>query len=383
MEASAVPAHAPHPVHGVSERIVALLRTAGIEPDGPAPHDIRILDPRFFQRVARRGSLGFGESYMDGDWECARLDELVFRLVRAGVHRAHGVRDFGRRAAALFTNPGRERRAFEIGERHYDLGHDLFEWMLGPRMAYSCGYWKDATELASAQEAKLDLVCRKVGLKPGMRLLDIGCGWGSLVLYAAERYGVTAVGITVSREQQEWAQKAAGSLPVTIELLDYRSLDAGTFDAVASVGMFEHVGRKNYATFLDVVRRHLREDGLFLLHTIGGNESSFSTDPWIERYIFPNSLIPSLAQITSATEGLFVVEDLHNFGADYDRTLMAWHANVEAHRADIVDRYGERFLRKWRFYLLSCAGAFRARYNNLFQIVLSPRGVAGGYRSPR
>jgi cyclopropane-fatty-acyl-phospholipid synthase len=377
MEASvASPRHA-------DERIAAALRSAGVELDGPAPHDIRVRDPRFFHRVTSRGSLGFGESYVDGDWECDRIDELVFRLVRADVHRSYeGVRGLGRHAAALLTNPGRTR-AFVVGERHYDLGNDLFERMLGRGMVYSCGYWKDAEDLDAAQDAKLDLVCRKLGLKPGMRLLDVGCGWGGLACFAAQRCGVSALGITVSREQQESARRAAGSLPVTIELLDYRSLDAGTFDAVASIGMFEHVGRKNYATFFGVVRRHLADDGLFLLHTIGGNESSFTTDPWIERYIFPNSLIPSLAQVASAAEGCFVVEDVHNFGADYDRTLLAWSANVERHRDELEGRYGARFLRLWRYYLLSCAGAFRARYNNLWQIVLSPRGVAGGYRAPR
>jgi cyclopropane-fatty-acyl-phospholipid synthase len=378
MEASvATPRH-------LDERIVSALRSAGAEVDGPSPHDIHVLNPRFFHRVALGGSLGFGESYVDGDWECDRIDDLVFRLIRSGVHRGYaGVRDLGRRAVALLTNPGRPARAFHIGERHYDLGNDLFERMLGPRMAYSCGYWKDAEDLDAAQDAKHDLVCRKLGLKSGMRILDVGSGWGSFGRFAAERYGVSVLGITVSREQQEWARRAAGSLPVTTELHDYRNLDAGTFDAVASIGMFEHVGRKNYATFFDVVRSHLGDDGLFLLHTIGGNESSLTTDPWIERYIFPNSLIPSLAQITSAAEGRFVVEDVHNFGADYDRTLLAWNANVEKHREELEGRYGVRFLRMWRFYLLSCAGAFRARHNNLWQIVLSPHGVVGGTRAPR
>lgn len=378
MEASVSP-----PRHA-DERIASALRSAGVEVDGPAPYDIRVRDPRFFHRVASHGSLGFGESYVDGDWECDRIDELVFRLIRAGVHRSYeGIRVLGRRAAALLTNSGRPGRAFRVGEHHYDLGNFLFERMLGRRMAYSCGYWQDAVDLDAAQDAKHDLVCRKLGLKRGMRLLDVGSGWGSLGCFAAERYGVSVFGITVSREQQEWARRAAGSLPVTTELLDYRDLDAGKFDAVASIGMFEHVGRKNYATYFDVVRRHLADDGLFLLHTIGGNESSLTTDPWIERYIFPSSLIPSLAQIASAAEGRFVIEDVHNFGADYDRTLLAWNANVERHRDEIEDRYGARFLRMWRYYLLSCAGAFRARYNNLWQVVLSPRGVVGGYRAPR
>ncbi len=369
--------------HGAQARIESALRSAGVEPDGPAPHDIRVADARFYHRVASHGSLGFGDSYVDGDWECERIDELVYRLICAGVHRSHGkAHELGRRAAAFLTNPGRTR-AFAVGERHYDLGNDLFERMLGPRLIYSCGYWKDAADLEAAQDAKLDLVCRKLGLKPGMTLLDVGCGWGGLARFAAERYGVRVHGITVSREQMERARRDAGPLPVTIELLDYRSLETGTYDAVASIGMFEHVGLKNYATFFDVVRRRLADDGLFLLHTIGGNESSSTTDPWIERYIFPNSLIPSLAQVATAAEGRFVVEDLHNLGADYERTLLAWNANVERHREELETHYGARFLRMWRFYLMSCAGAFRARYNSVWQIVLSPRGVAGGYRAPR
>lgn len=371
------------PLRGVSARIESAFDSAGVRVDGSEPHDIRVRDRRFFERVAATGSLGLGESYMDGDWECDRIDDLVFRLVRAGVHRSHGKgRELTRRAAAFLTNPGRTR-AFEIGERHYDLGNFLFERMLDRRMVYSCGYWKDAQDLDEAQEAKLDLVCRKAGLTRGMRFLDVGCGWGSLGRFAAERYGVKAVGITVSREQKEWADRAAGALPVTTAILDYRSLGPGTFDAIASIGMFEHVGLKNYATFFDVVRRHLADDGLLVLHTIGGNESSSTTDPWIDRYIFPNSLIPSLAQIASAVEGRFVVEDVHNLGPDYDRTLLAWNANVERNREELEARYGGRFLRMWRFFLLSCAGAFRARYNNVWQIVLSPRGVPGGYRAPR
>jgi cyclopropane-fatty-acyl-phospholipid synthase len=371
------------PPRGVRARIESALNSAGVQVDGSGPHDIRVHRARFFERVAATGSLGLGESYMDGDWECDRVDDLVFRLIRAGVHRSHGKgREFTRRAAAFLTNPGRTR-AFEIGERHYDLGNFLFERMLDRRMVYSCGNWKDARDLDEAQEAKLDLACRKLGLAPGMRFLDVGCGWGSLGCFAAERYGVSAFGITVSREQKDWADRAAGTLPVTTDLRDYRSLDAGTFDAIASIGMFEHVGLKNYATFFDVVRRHLADDGLFLLHTIGGNESSSTTDPWIDRYIFPNSLIPSLAQIASAAEGRFVLEDVHNFGSDYDRTLLAWNANVERHREELEARLGPRFLRMWRYYLLSCAGAFRARHNNVWQIVLSPRGVPGGYRAPR
>lgn len=362
-----------------------MLAAAGVEVDGHAPHDVRVRDPRFFAAVAARGSLGLGESYMEGWWECERIDELAFRLLRAGLQRGgrRSLREIGRFLTALVLAPGRTSRAFEIGRHHYDLGNDLFERMLDPRMVYSCAYWRDAKTLDAAQEAKLDLVCRKVGLQPGMRVLDIGCGWGSFVRFAAERYGVRALGITVSREQQELARRRVAGFPVQIELLDYRALGPDTYDAVVSIGMFEHVGPRNYATFLDVVRRCLEPGGLFLLHTIGGNESTVTIDPWIDRYIFPNSVIPSLAQIARAAEGRFVIEDLHGFGADYDRTLLAWNENVERNRSELAGRYDDRFFRMWRYYLLSCAGSFRARHIDLWQLVLSPRGQVGGYDAPR
>jgi len=249
-------------------------------------------------------------------------------------------------------------------------------------MIYSCGYWQDATTLDAAQEAKLDLVCRKLGLAPGMRVLDIGCGWGGTAKFAAERYGVSVVGATVSAEQARHARTLCAGLDVEILLEDYRAL-RGTFDRVLSIGMFEHVGVKNYATFMRAVRARLADDGLFLLHTIGANRSTRKNDPWTERYIFPNSMLPSARQIAAAVEGVFVLEDWHGFGPDYDRTLMAWHANVERAWPDLPARYDERFRRMWRYFLLSSAGGFRARQNQLWQLVLSPHGVPGGYRAPR
>jgi cyclopropane-fatty-acyl-phospholipid synthase len=222
-----------------------------------------------------------------------------------------------------------------------------------------------------------------------MRVLDIGCGWGEALKFAAERYGVRGVGVTVSREQAEFARTLCDGLPIEIRLQDYRELDAseGGFDRIFSLGMFEHVGVRNYATYFDVARRCLAPDapdgGLFLLHTIGGNRSVRYTDPWIARYIFPNSMLPSAKQIASAVEGRFVIEDWHNFGTDYDRTLQAWRANVERHWAVLPPRYDERFRRMWRFYLAASMASFRARRIQLWQLVLSPDGVPGGYLAPR
>jgi cyclopropane-fatty-acyl-phospholipid synthase len=254
--------------------------------------------------------------------------------------------------------------------------------MLDSRMTYTCGYWAKATNLEDAQAAKLDLICRKLGLRPGMRLLDIGCGWGSLMKFAARHYGVSCVGLTISREQAAHIWENREGLPIETHLGDYRAFNpAGreSFDRIASVGMFEHVGRKNHESFFDMAGRSLKGDGLFLLHTIGKNQRRAGTDPWMDRYIFPNGELPSLGEIADRSESRFVVEDVHNFGADYDRTLMAWHARFDAAWPRFVEAQGERFGRMWSYYLLACAGTFRARTTQLWQVVLSPGGVHSGY----
>jgi cyclopropane-fatty-acyl-phospholipid synthase len=258
-----------------------------------------------------------------------------------------------------------------------DAGDDLYACMLDARMIYTCGYWRRATDLDAAQQHKLDLVCRKLALKPGMRVLDIGCGWGGAAQFAAERYGVSVTGLTVSRNQAGTARARCQGLPVEILLQDYRDLH-GTFDRIYSLGMFEHVGARNYRTYFAKARELLAPDGLFLLHTIGANWSSDTTDPWIERYIFPNSVIPSMTQIAEALEHRWVIEDLHGFGPDYDRTLMAWLANFDANWQLIASQYSDRFRRMWRFYLTASAASFRTRRNQLWQLVLSPHGVPGG-----
>jgi cyclopropane-fatty-acyl-phospholipid synthase len=360
-----------------------LLARAGITIDGDRPWDIRVLDARMFHRVLAGGSIGVGESYMDGWWDCARLDEMLRRVFASGVDQSlPSWREVFASLRARLLNVQSRRRAFTVGERHYDIGDDLYQRMLDRRMIYSCAYWRTATDLDQAQEAKLDLVCRKLGLSRGMRVLDIGCGWGGAAQFAAERYGVNVTGITVSRHQAQTAVERCRGLPVKIVLDDYRNA-TGQFDRIFSLGMFEHVGLRNYRTYFSVVRKVLASDGLFLLHTIGRNTSTDANDPWIERYIFPNSMLPSMAQITSASEGLWVTEDWHGLGGDYDRTLMCWYENFERHWSEIAASYGERFRRMWRFWLLSSAAAFRARRNQLWQIVLSPSGVPGGYREVR
>lgn len=371
------------PLLASASRIEALLAKADVKVGGGRPWDITVHNPRVFARVAVEGSLGLGEAYVDGWWDCEALDEFFFRILRAGA-TATGFTwpEVLVWVRARLLNMQHGRRAFRVGTEHYDLGNDLFRHMLGETMMYSCAYWRNALTLDEAQEAKLDLVCRKLGLEPGMRVLDIGCGWGTALRYAAEQYGVEGVGITVSAEQAQYAADACRNLPIEIRLEDYRALSE-RFDRVFSIGMFEHVGPKNHRRYMEVVRRCLKEGGLALLHTIGNSRTAAAPDPWLERYIFPNSALPSAVQITRAMEGLFVLEDWHNFGADYDRTLLAWRRNFDAAWSALRHAYDERFYRMWTYYLLCCAGSFRARRNHVWQLVLSPDGVLGGYHSVR
>jgi cyclopropane-fatty-acyl-phospholipid synthase len=361
-----------------------LLSLAEIKINGNDPWDIRVRDEKFYRRVLSQGSLGLGEAYMEGWWDCEALDEFFFRVIRSQIQNKIK-KNWSLIYEVLLArglNMQSRKRAFQIGEKHYDLGNELFINMLDKRLVYSCAYWKDATTLDSAQENKLELICRKLGLQTGMKILDIGCGWGSLAKYAAEKYRVNVVGVTVSREQVELAQTLCKNLPVEIRLQDYREVDE-IFDRIVSVGMIEHVGYKNYRIYMEIVHRCLKGDGLFLLHTIGGNKSVTSVDPWMNRYIFPNGMLPSIKQLGQSIEGLFVMEDWHNFSADYDKTLIAWYANLEKSWDKLKPNYDERFHRMWKYYLLSCAGAFRARSNQLWQIVLSKNGVSGGYKSIR
>jgi cyclopropane-fatty-acyl-phospholipid synthase len=377
----------PHPsdrplAHWLYRRASASFGSSGITLDGSNPWDPQIRRPRALLRLLTQGTLGAGESYVDGDWDCAALDELTCRLLTAGAdgHWGHwSAGGMGGPLVAHLANLQSRSHAQQDIARHYDLDNDLYAAMLGPTMAYSCGYWRQASTLDEAQDAKHALICDKLGLRPGMSVLDIGCGWGGFAEYAARRYGVSVVGITLSAAQKELAGRRCAGLPVTILKEDYRDL-TGTFDRIVSIGMFEHVGPRNYSTFFATARARLVSDGLMLLHTIGGTRSEVTPDPWIGRYIFPHAVLPSVAQIGHGIEGTFVLEDWHNFGSDYDRTLMAWSANLEASWPTHARRHDERFHRLWRYYLLTCAGTFRARRSQLWQLVLSPYGVAGGYR---
>ncbi|GGA20575.1 cyclopropane fatty acyl phospholipid synthase [Dyella nitratireducens] len=365
------------------QRAAELLELAGVQINGPTPTDLHVHNEQLYARVFAHGSLGLGEAYMDGWWDAEDLPGMFTMILRSHLDEHLKTLDtLIVHLRARFINMQRGQHAFEIGKAHYDRGNDLFKAMLGKYMMYSCGYWANANNLDEAQEAKLDLICRKLQLKPGMRVLDIGCGWGEALKFAAERYGVEGVGVTVSNEQAELARELCQGLPIEIRLQDYRDVDE-PFDAIMSIGMFEHVGGRNYREYFEVSRRCLKDDGLFLLHCIGTHQAPGLTDPWIEKYIFPNSMIPAASQVATTLEGLFVVEDWHNFGADYDRTLSAWRANFDAAWSTLCNHYDERFRRMWHFYLSVSTAVFRSRRDQLWQLTLSPYGVPGGYRVPR
>ena len=362
-----------------------LLSLANIEINGSNPWDIQVHDERFYKRAVTEVELGLGESYMDNWWDVEKLDEMIYRIIRADLQNKvkHNLKVALQLAGFYIINMQARHRAFIIGERHYDLGNDLFQNMLDKRMNYSCGYWKNATTLDEAQENKLDLICKKLYLKPGMKVLDIGCGWSAFGKYAAEKYGVEVVGLTVSKEQVALGKELCKGLPVEFRLQDYREINE-KFDRIVSVGMIEHVGYKNYKEYFQIAERNLERDGLFLLHTIGEVRSTKNTDAWTHKYIFPNGMLPSIAQLGKAIEGIFVMEDWHNIGADYDKTLMVWFDNFNNSWDKIKDKYSVRFYRMWKYFLLSSAGAFRARKKEqLWQIVLSKNGVLDGYNPVR
>jgi len=364
----------------------SLIHEAGVRFNGNSLWDIQVHNADTYRQILSKGSLGLGESYVSGMWDAHSLDELFARLIAFDIDKKvvgwAKFRLFGENLRHRFLNLQSVQRAFQVGEQHYDTGNDVFEAMLDPTMSYSCGFWKNAETLEQAQINKLDMICRKLDLQPGEKLLEIGCGWGGLAAYAAENYGVEVTGITVSKEQQSLAKQRCSGLPVNIELMDYRDLK-GQFDKIVSVGMFEHVGAKNYDVYFKNANRLLKNDGLFLLHTIGNHRTTKAVDPWIDKYIFPNGKLPSAKEISNVLEGKFIMEDWHNFGQDYDKTLMAWMDNFDKAWPILKPAYSDKFYRMWKYYLLSCAGYFRSRQGQLWQLVLSKRERVGQYRSIR
>ena len=362
--------------NGGAENIVRrILAPADIGIDGTRPWDIRVLNPEFHARVLEGGSLAAGDAYVDGWWEVERLDEFFYRFFMADLERTIAVSPRTRLQTLLarWLNRQTKSRARRVAEAHYNLGNDLFQTMLGKRMTYTCAYWTDGAGLDDAEEAKLELVCRKLALKPGMTVLEYGCGWGAFAKYAAEKHGVDVLGFNIAEEQVRHARSLCRGLPVKFEVADYRDA-RGRFDRVVSIGIMEHIGPRNYRSYMQSAARCLKDDGIAFIHTIGQNVSNFRCDPWFDRHIFPNGVTPSLKQLTGAMEGLFVLEDCHNIGPHYDATLLAWHENLRRGWPALEEKYGKSLYRMMKYYLLSSAGSFRARRSQVFQIVMTKPG---------
>jgi cyclopropane-fatty-acyl-phospholipid synthase len=356
--------------------IEKMLAPIGININGSSPWDMRVRDDRIFQQMLQNKNLGLGESYMEGWWDCQQLDEFIYKMLTARLDTKikSSFKFLIPTLAAAIFNLQSKMRSHIVAERHYDLDNELFMSFLDPYNQYSCAYFEGTEDLNEAQQKKINLICKKINLSKDDRVLDVGCGWGGFAKYIAEHYGCEVTAVNISEKQISYARESCKSLPVKILRCDYRNLQ-GSFDKIVSIGMFEHVGQKNYKTFMKTVHRCLKDKGIFLLQTIGGNESLIQCDPWINKYIFPNSMLPSITQIGKAIEGLFVMEDLHNLGPHYEKTLMAWHKNFQKAWSKLKIRYDDRFKRMWEYYLLSCAGAFRARCNQLWQIVLTKYGT--------
>ena len=360
----------------ISKILHGMFAQAGVTINGDQPWDVQVHDKRWYRRVMQEKNLGLGESYMEGWWECGQIDEMICRLLRGGLDdKLKGTFRYavGFLPEILFNLQSRAR-SYMIAKQHYDLGNDLFFSFLDPYHQYSCGFFEGTDSLEQSQQNKLALIAKKLNLSAQDHVLDIGCGWGGLAYHLADCYGCKVTAVNISQEQLSYAREYCKAVPVDFHEGDYRTIK-GQFDKIVSVGMFEHVGRKNYRTYMELVHRVLKEEGIFLLHTIGNNISMKHCDPWITKYIFPNSLLPSLQQIAKAAENLFVIENVHNFGPHYDTTLLAWNERFQRAWPLLQQRYDTRFKRMWEYYLLSCAGSFRARNIQLWQIVMTKHGV--------
>ena len=362
----------------IKQKAVTLFAKADIKINGNRDWDIQVHDERFYSRLLFHGSIALGEAYVDGWWDCKDVEQFIYRVLhyRLVNSKTYELQHFGasflkntRFIWKKLINPQSIRRAAKDVRYHYNLGNDLFAATLDETMTYTCGYFKDTNDLKQAQIDKMKLVCQKLNLQKGMRVLDIGCGWGSLAKYMADNYEVTVVGLTLSEEQKTFADNQCTNSDVTIELCDYRNHN-GKYDRIVSIEMIEHVGAKNLKSFMQKADKNLNEDGLMLLQFDGKSESINWNYSWIEKYVFPGTVTPSMQQIAKSSENLFFLVDWHDFTKDYHLTMNCWHENFLKNWDNIKDNYDERFFRLWKFYLTCAPATALVNTQHLWQIVL-------------
>jgi cyclopropane-fatty-acyl-phospholipid synthase len=336
---------------------------------------LRLKTENCTKKIIRKGFLGFGEAYMEGDLEIEKDIQKLFRLVFS-INFDERYLPFWQKYRPLilsFLNSSSLRQAPKNISFHYDRGDEFYALYLDKTMTYSCAYFSNPDDsLEQAQLNKYEHISRKLLLKTNESLLDIGCGWGGMLIYAARKYGITGVGITLSKNQFEYANRKIEELGLQNQLKilyqDYRQLD-DKFDKIVSIGMMEHVGKKFIPTFIQKVSDLLKTGGLALLHTIGKDTPS-AGDPWTFSYIFPGAYIPTLHEIVQEMGKTgFSILDVENLRLHYAKTLEKWAENFEGNVEKIRKLFDETFVRQWRLFLNSTAAGFRYGNSRLFQIL--------------
>jgi cyclopropane-fatty-acyl-phospholipid synthase len=364
-----------------------LVEVAGV-PDTVFNH-LNVSDDSVWYDIITKANLGIAEGYMHGKIDVDPLPLFLSLLndTSIGTRRKEKFDVLGMVIGAIeaptqmmgwLFNLQTKELSSRVTKQHYDAGNDLYEVMLGPSMSYTCAYWKDAENLDQAQEAKFNLIMRKLELQPGMKVADLGMGWGTAAAYMHKHGKVNVTGVSLSEKQVEWAQNNLVKDGLRFIWSDYREHCedpdiVGTYDRIYSIGMFEHIGPKNYEPFFKCIKALLKPDGLAVVHTIGEPDFVAASDQFLEKYIFPGAVIPTLPMATKAFEHHFILEDFQNFGHDYSKTLAAWHVNSLKFFRENPNAYSPEFQRMWEYYLKMCEALFELRINQLWHFVLSPR----------
>lgn len=343
--------------------------------EGKPEFTIHIKKPIPMAELMKSTSIALGEAYMDGTLEIE--GDLYYALNHFLGQMGKFSTDQSALKKLIFSSKSKKNQKKEV-QSHYDIGNDFYKMWLDDTMSYSCGYFKNEDDtLEQAQRNKVDYLLEKLYLSKGMNLLDIGCGWGFLLIEAAKKYKIHGTGITLSKEQYKEFEKRikAEGLEdlLTVELMDYRDLPkyGQKFDRVVSVGMLEHVGRGNYEEFFDCVKSVLNPGGIFVLHYISALKE-YPGDAWIKKYIFPGGVVPSLREIMNiAGDKRFYTVGVESLRRHYNKTLLCWNKNFQKHREEVVELFDERFARMWELYLCACAATFMNGIIDLHQIIFT------------